>query len=225
MITVQPIVYTSEPRRWHALAAALGLAARTPLDDMWTEFAGGGVLAIHQAERSRQPDWHALVDDLAATERALADAGILFRRTELDGVGSILHVAGTLTVSVGAGADDHGPLAVMPIWYDTDLDRARTVYRALGLAPRISSDGGGWSDFSADGGGLAALHGGDPRIELSFEYAGDLDALAKRVADAGFPAHIVDEAYNRTLLVDTPEGGKLWINGTIDDLYGYHAAG
>lgn len=224
MITVQPIVHTSEPRRWHALAEALGLTARTPVDDMWTEFAGRGVLAIHLAHESRQPDWHALVDDLGETERALEDAGIPFRRAELDGVGTMLHIADALTVSAGAAADDHGPLAAMPIWYDSGLDRARTVYRAIGLAPRISSDSGGWSDFAADGGGLAALHGGDPRIELSFEYAGDLDALAERVRDAGFPAHVVDEAYNRTLLVETPEGGKLWINGTIDDLYGYHAA-
>ena len=33
-------------------------------------------------------------------------------------------------------------------------------------------------------------------------------------------AEVVDEAYNRTLLVTTPEGAKLWINGAASDLHG-----
>ena len=70
-----------------------------------------------------------------------------------------------------------------------------------------------------------ALHHGDPYTELSFEYAGDLDALAFRLDAAGYAAEIVDEAYNRTLRVTGPARVDLWINGVQRDLYGYRLRG
>jgi hypothetical protein len=232
VITVQPIVYTPDPGRWLALARALGLTAQTPIDDTWTQFVGRGILAVHAVDADEPPqavDWHALVDDVDALASALNAGAIPFHSAEGAGAGTSLHVdAGggpELTISAGVVSSPDGPLSVMPIWYGLELDQAKAAYAALGLAPRISSDGGGWSDFTADGGGIAALHTGEARVELSFEYTGDLDALAETVTDAGFPARVVDEAYNRTLLVDAPGGATLWVNGTIHDLYGYHRAG
>jgi hypothetical protein len=92
-------------------------------------------------------------------------------------------------------------ITVQPIHYIRDLAEVDRLYRALGLRP--------W---------IAAVHHGEPQIELSFEYAGDLDA-------AGYAAEIVDEAYNRTLRVTGPGGRELWINGVQHDLYGYRLLG
>lgn len=133
-----------------------------------------------------------------------------------------------------SGAMDSGPtvarasgeLVVMPVWYPRDVEAAHRFVRALGLQPRIVSDEGTWSDYTADGGGLVALHAGSatPRTELSFEYRGDLGAFAERLEEAGFTAVLVDEAYNRTLLVSTPDGWQLWINEAQADLHGFHRA-
>jgi hypothetical protein len=72
-------------------------------------------------------------------------------------------------------------------------------------------------------GGIVMLHTGEPRIGLSFEARGDLDALASRLRDAGFEASVVDEAFARTIRIPDPDGGdEVWINGVQDDLHGYH---
>jgi hypothetical protein len=62
-------------------------------------------------------------------------------------------------------------------------------------------------------------------VELTLEYAGDVGDLVPALEAAGFPAAVVDEAYNRTLRVPDPDrDGDIWINGQITDLYGYTAA-
>jgi hypothetical protein len=53
------------------------------------------------------------------------------------------------------------------------------------------------------------------------EYAGDLDAFAGRLVDAGLEAIVIDESYSRTIRVTTPDGDELWINGAQNDLYGF----
>ena len=117
-----------------------------------------------------------------------------------------------------------GYLVVLPIWYSRDLDAAERFVEALGLRPRIASKDGGWRDYRADGGGLVALHADheDPHVWLAFEYQGDLAVLADQLGRAGFDAEVIDEAYNRTLRVMTPDGWALSINGAQSDLYGYH---
>lgn len=127
-----------------------------------------------------------------------------------------------------------GELAVMPVWYPRDMHAAEHLLRTLGLQPRIASESGNWRDFSVAGGGLVALHAdadadssaapARPRTELSFEYRGDLDALAERLELAGFEGVIIDEAYNRTLRVTTPDGWTLWINAAQEDLHGFRRA-
>ncbi len=112
----------------------------------------------------------------------------------------------------------------MPIVYQPELDEPERILRAAGLAVRIRSNSGVWTDLDSDAGGLVGLHAGTPRIELSFEYAGNLDEFAISISDAGYHAEVIDEAYNRTLVVTTPDEWVLRINGVQDDLHGYTRA-
>lgn len=233
-ITVQQIQYTTDPAAWHALARGLGLVPLPGGDDTWSEFLGDGVLAVHgvddaSAERTEivlLVDTEAELDEL---ETDLAGAGASVRRTVLDDIGPLLVVDGplpmtaTTTAHAAARADTAaGALTVLPIWYGADVGAQAAVAEAVGLRRRLASDSGVWIDFTAAGGGALALHRADERgVELSFEYAGDLDGLAARLTDAGYAPRIVDEAYNRTLRVERPDGPDLWVNGVQEDLYGY----
>jgi len=58
---------------------------------------------------------------------------------------------------------------------------------------------------------------------LAFESDEPLEAVRDRLHAAGFAdAHIIDEAYGRTLLVTDPDGVRIAIDERQDDLYGYH---
>ncbi len=230
MITVQPIRYTPHQSDWHRLAQELGFQPAFPPNQQWSEFDGRGILAVHHAapddEHAGRTGLHLLSDDLDGAEARLSSGGFSVDRTMLDDIGPMLTVTAasgaTITISGGARTAAAGPLSVQPIWYQSDLAEPRRILETIGLRPRLASDAGTWIDFTADGGGLAALHQDDGvRIELSLEYTGDLDALAERLIRSGFTASVIDEAYNRTLLVDTPDGDRLWVNSTIGDLYGY----
>ncbi|WP_144710683.1 hypothetical protein [Curtobacterium pusillum] len=230
-ITVQQIQYTTDPPAWHALARALGLEPLDGGDDVWSEFAGDGILAVHRvdAPADERTELTLLTDGpeaLDALERALVGAGATLRRTILDDIGPLLVVDGplpmTATVSASAAASGPSPITVMPIWYGSDLTAQAAVAEAVGLRRRLASDSGVWIDFTAVGGGAVALHRADQRgVELSFEYSGDLDDLATRLRAAGYEPRILDEAYNRTLRVARPDGPDLWVNGVQQDLYGY----
>lgn len=224
IVTVQQIVYTRQPRRWHALAAALGLVAPFEPDEGWAEFDGGGVLAVHRETDDHadgSTDLHLLVDDLDAAECVLAGHDV--SRTAMDGVGDLLVVraASGVSVSVSAGArSTSGPMLVQPIWFQSDVAEAREILEALGLRADIVADRGGWVEMHAPGGGSVGVHGSDSAgIGLGFLARGDLDALAAALTDAGFAASVVDEAYARTVRIADPE---VWINGEQEDLYGYH---
>lgn len=228
--TVQQIVYTRDEPRWHALAAALGLAGSFPPEAGWAEFDGGGVLAVHAETPDHADgtcDLHLLVDDLDAAERALAGREV--ERTHLDGVGDLLVIRAAsgvvISASVGARATA-GAVSVQPIWFQDDVDEAGEILTALGLRADIAADRGGWVEMRAAGGGTVGVHSASGRTEgsgagigLSFLAEGDLDALAERLSDAGFPASVVDESYARTIRIAEPD---VWINGAQDDLYGYH---
>lgn len=228
MITIQPVRYTSNPAEWHRFAELLGFCpAFAPTPD-WSEFDAFGVLAVHRSglDRSGETDLHVRVDDLDAVEARLLTAGIAVERSSPSDVGPMLTIvattAGTVSVSGGVRSARSESLAVLPVWYTDDLAWSRAVLEAIGLRPRISSDSGGWLDFSADGGGLAALHRETTaRVELSLEYAGNLDVFAQGLIDAGLQAMLIDESYSRTVRVTTPDGDELWINGAQEDFYGF----
>ena len=231
MITVQPIHYTSDPDDWRRFAETIGFRAAFPPAASWSEFDAGGILAIHQVladdPLDGTTDVHLLVTDLDSVEGAAIAAGATVDATTLENVGRMLTVTlSELRVTVSNGSrSTSGDPSVLPIHYVRDLAEPDRLYRALGLHPRIAAVDGVWADYEGDGGGLAALHHGEPHTELSFEYAGDLDDLAFRLDAAGYAAEIVDEAYNRTLRVTGPGGRELWINGVQHDLYGYRLLG
>ncbi|GAA5151926.1 hypothetical protein GCM10025768_19120 [Microbacterium pseudoresistens] len=227
MTTVQQIVYTNALERWWTLAEAMGFSAPFTPDPAWAEFHGGGVLAVHRAtdeHRAGMIDIHLLVDDLDTAQARIASFHP--ERITMDGVGEMLQVrvgSGlSITVSAGAVPPASGSIAVQPIWFQPDLGEPRALLEALGLAPGVAADRGGWVELTADGGSVG-LHQGEPRLGLSFEARGDLDALAARLRDAGFDASVVDEAFARTIRIPDPDrGAEVWINGVQDDLHGYH---
>lgn len=230
MITVQPIRSTSRPQRWHRFATALGLAPAFAPAPGWSEFDGVGVLAVRGVPAGDpldgRTDLHVRTDDLDGVAARLTGTGVeVLRSTRADVGPSLTATASSgavLTVSAGARRADRGPLSALPIWYQADLAQPRLVLEAIGLRPRIASTSASWTDYTADGGGLAAVHLDEAvRIELAWEYTGDLDAYAQRLTDGGFPAAVIDEAYNRTVRVISPDGDEVWINGAQDDLYGF----
>jgi hypothetical protein len=116
---------------------------------------------------------------------------------------------------------------VRPLRFTDDIAAMRSFLELLGTSSRVESDRGGWVTM-VSGAGTVALHdaassatGARPgQTALSFEGT-DLEALADRLADAGWDdATIWDEAYGRVLSVTDPDGVALWID-THDDHYGY----
>jgi len=219
---VHAVHHTSDISWWEQVLPVLGFST-TDHPGTW---AGGGLLTIRQAGAADQDgatELEVLVPDpasaLTAADKVAHTAQETVRAT--DGI----------TITVSSAVDDlrtptldsgQTQVAVMPIWYSPDPDQPLAVLSALGLAPRLASDAGSWRDFTADGGGQVAWHGSPSvALQLSLEHSGDLDALVPALAEVGANATVVDEAYNRTLLIDAPHGAKLWVNGTQQDLYGY----
>jgi len=225
--TVQQILYTEQPQRWWAFAEALGFVAPFPPTPAWGEFHADGVLAVHGATPEHRPgsvDIHLVVADLDAAASALSSFDV--NHTAMEGVGDMLVVRAasgiSITVSEGAVQSGAGLIAVQPIWFQDELAEPRAIFEALGFRDGIASDRAGWVEMLGDGGSVG-LHSGEPRIGLSFEARGDLDALAARLRDAGFEASVVDEAFARTIRIPDPDGGdEIWINGVQEDLHGYH---
>lgn len=121
-------------------------------------------------------------------------------------------------------------MKVLAVRFTADVPAQRRFLAALGLAPRVGSDGGGWVDLAGDG-GLVGLHAAAtadaPRTvgetALSFEADEPLEAVLDRLHAAGFAdAHVVDEAFGRSLRVTDPEGVEIQVNEAMGDLYGYH---
>jgi len=121
-------------------------------------------------------------------------------------------------------------LVVRPVRFTDNVEQVRRLLEALGLRPRLESEGGGWVDMVA-GGGMVALHSArnsarhapSGLTSLSFE-ADDIDALAKRLDAAGVPDVVVyDEAYGRVLTCRDPLGDEIAVDERSVDLYGYRA--
>ena len=247
-IVVRPIRYTSRVAATREWAIRLGLVPLLDTDD-WVVFAAGsGRLALHAVPAGDPSDGSTTLavetDDLDALQERWSRAGLATRRVDSHDVPLLFAatpfggelVAGELSPSTAQGRPD-ADLAVMPMLVTPEVSGAADwLATHLGLRRRISSEGGGWVDLAMpDGGGLVAIHHagnlsseppeaapmGEIAVGLTFEHT-DVDALLERVRSAGLEdAHVVDEAYNRTLLVDCPDGETIWVNGAMADLYGY----
>lgn len=232
MIAVQPIYYTHRIEEWQQLGIALGLEQREYQRGSNIEFSGDGALTVLQADPHKRPsgdvDLNFSTDDLASWPRRLASQGYATEPQHDAAMGEALCVPDApfaFTVTQHVPTKPAGSLSLSPIIYTEDFASADLQLAALGLRPRIASDSGIWADYTTPGGGLVALHhpeGSAERIETAMEYDGNLDTLADQLQQAGIEATIVDEAYNRTLRIDTPDGWTMSINGAMEDLYGFH---
>jgi hypothetical protein len=119
---------------------------------------------------------------------------------------------------------------VRPVRFTNDIAAMRRFLEALGLRPRITGDSGTWVDFTAPPTGMVGLHDAAAAVteytaaqtSLSFEADEPLEPLRDRLIEAGYAdAHIVDEAFGRTLFVTDPDGVWVAIDGTQTDLHGY----
>ncbi len=243
MIIVRPVQYTSRVAQYRELFGAIGLAELPPdragdTTPDWAVFqAGSGRVGLHAVPNGDPLDGQASLgfetDALDAVAGRLAEI-CKVRRFGRSGGRAIEAIAPDglplvfLAPTAGQSSPPSPELAALNLWMTADVGGATRVLQALGLDDRVRSESGGWFQASADGGGLAAVHeGGDePNAELSFEYDGDVDALAGRLSAAGIGCNVVDESYGRTLLMDRPGGGEpIWVNERQSDLYGYVALG
>lgn len=232
MITVRPIYYTHHLTQWQALASALGLNKLSGPDEAGAEFGGDGHLALRGVEpgsaREAAVELGFFTDELTECESRLTAAGYAVESTHKEGAGPTLSLVDSpvaTTITQKMTRDSAGRLSMCPIFYTDDFAPLNSVFTALGLQPRIASNRAVWTDFAAPGGGLVALHqpeGTSRRLELAMEYQAQLEELAERLRQAGFAPAIVDEAYNRTLRIPTPDGWTMSVNGVMEDMYGFH---
>lgn len=244
---IRPIRYTSHVPAMRDWALALGLAPLLETEGWHVLGAGSGRLALHHVPEgdplAGATTLAVETDDLDALEQRWREVGMATRRVEQHGFPLLFATtpfggeiaAGELSPSTAQGEFD-ADLAVMAMLVTRDVPGAAAWFTAWGWRQRISSQGGGWIDLELpDGAGLVGIHhadnlesdppeggaAGEVAVGLTFEHL-DVDALLERVQAAGLEdAHVVDEAYNRTLLVDCPDGETIWVNGAMADLYGY----
>jgi len=113
-------------------------------------------------------------------------------------------------------------MRVLPIRYCADVEASTRFYRVLGLDLGAATRPGSWVELPAAA-GILALHkttenAGD--CELAFEADEPLEAVAARLAEAGYaPEPIVDESYGRSLRVRDPDGVYVQVNENDRTLY------
>jgi len=117
---------------------------------------------------------------------------------------------------------------VRPIHFVPDVAAAIRFYEALGLRPQARSRSGHWVELSAAGGELglhdaaiAADGQGRTGIALNFVVDEPLEAVERRLRDAGFPPDgtIVDQEWGRSLFVAAPDGTPIQIDEQDRELY------
>jgi len=229
MIISRPVQYTSDLAGYRRIFAALGLVPLAETEDWSVYAAGDGRVGLHRVDAGDDLDGAAALgfesDDVDAVVAAFDGAARRFtaengaRGVAIDGGLEIV----VLEPAPGEARGTAG-LRSLGLWVSPDVPAAVAVLERLGLRGDVRSDSGQWVQMVADA-GLAAVHdGAEPGAQLSFEYRGDVEDLARLLAAARVEADVVDEAYGRTLLVARPEGGEpIWINERQSDLYGYTA--
>lgn len=119
-------------------------------------------------------------------------------------------------------------IVVQPVRFTDDVAAMQQFLAAVGLRPRLASEGGAWVEMVAEGGmvGLHSVASSDTgatagQTSLAFE-ADDVAALADELRDAGVGDVVIyDESYAKVLTCRDPLGDTIVINGRSDDLYGY----
>lgn len=113
-------------------------------------------------------------------------------------------------------------MKVMPIRYCADVAESTRFYRALGLDLGAMTRPGTWVELPGTA-GVLALHqetGNAGACELAFEADEPLEAVAARLAAAGYPpGPILDESFGRALRVQDPDGVFVQVNEHDRSLY------
>ncbi|SDT71674.1 hypothetical protein [Jiangella sp. DSM 45060] len=228
-LTVRPVRRTPHAEAWVRVVEALGGVVTGRDGDRVDLALGHGRVAVVRADESaaelgfEAPDLFAVAAECERNGLATVSAGGRLEVTGPDGLR--VHVDERPEVAPPPGADP--ALSTLPLWYSPDVAGAAGVLSRLGLAVRIASQTGDWVDFVAPGGGLVAAHGADrPSVQVSFEYDGDVRALAARLSACGLTASVVDENYGLTVRVPDPDGGgDIFVNQVQTDLHGFRRAG
>ncbi|PZF82062.1 hypothetical protein [Jiangella anatolica] len=227
-LTVRPVRRTPHAGVWVRAVEALGGVVTGTDGDRVDLALGRGRVAIVRADAPgaelgfEAPDLLAVAAECERNGLATVSAG---GRLEVIGPDGLrLHVDEHPSAEAPAGADP--ALSPLPLWYTPDVAGAAGVLDRLGLTVRIASRRGDWVDFVAPGGGLVAAHGADrPSVQLSFEYDGDVRALAARLTARGLTPSVIDENYGLTVRLPDPDGGQIFVNQVQSDLHGYRRAG
>jgi hypothetical protein len=253
-LVVRPIRYTAHLSEMRVWAQAMGLVELLDTGAWLVLGADHGRLALHAVPDgdplAGTTTLAVETDDLDALERRWADVGMATRRTDDHDIPLVFgctplggEVAAGVASPSSASTEPERTLAVMPMLVTREVAATAEWLQTWGWRRRISSDGGGWVDLELPaGGGLVGIHDAgnleseppsvpagvasrEVPVSLTFEHS-DVDALLARARAAGLEgAHVIDEAYNRTLLVPSPDGDTIWINGEQTDLYGYRREG
>jgi catechol 2,3-dioxygenase-like lactoylglutathione lyase family enzyme len=119
-------------------------------------------------------------------------------------------------------------MRIRPIHFVPDVAQATRFYEALGLTTQARSRSGHWIELAAAGGELglhdaeiAADGQGRSGVALNFVADEPLEAVERRLRDAGFPPEgaIVDQEWGRSLLVAAPDGTIVQIDEPDRELY------
>jgi len=117
-------------------------------------------------------------------------------------------------------------IRLAPVYFTADLSRTGDFLAALGFAVEAEHRKGGWAELAAPSALLGlhiapGAHDQSPgSTELSFESDDDPDAVAARLAEAGFPdAVVLDESFGKILRVTGPDQTPIQINFSDRSLY------
>ena len=119
-------------------------------------------------------------------------------------------------------------MKVRPVHFVPDVAAAVRFYETLGLHTAARARTGHWVELEAAGGELglhdaAVAADGEGRHGLALNFIADepLEALERRLHDAGFPPDgtIVDEEWGRSLRVPAPDGTAVQIDERDRELF------
>lgn len=128
-------------------------------------------------------------------------------------------------------ASDPVAFTVFPLRFTADPAALISFLRTLGMAPLITTEGDGFADVVAGGGGRVMVHGagassatGAPAGETQLSTAvASADAAAEQLRGAGYEVVVWDESYGRQGNITGPHGEAVGINEDQEDHYGYLA--
>jgi hypothetical protein len=237
-LTVRPIRFTARLDPWRRVVETLGGVVISEHPG-WIVFQmGSGRLALHAASAEQPPGTALALETtvpLAEAVELAAQRGVPIALGETDhGTAGIVRAPDgtTFTLDIPTPAPPGAAatleqLTVLQLWYSADTSMVATVLEGVGARRRIVGDDHGWIDFTCAGGGLSAAHRDrTPRVELAFEWDGDVEDVQALLAGAGIPSAVIDESYGRTVQIKDPDGGApVWVNEKQTDLYGYRAVG